>query len=192
MAHRHWRGYLNARALPHVCHRPTGRRAHVTAVPACTMKAQVLKVLTVRSLVTSTADGGGASVTAASAMRVRRTGVAEAVSGFDGATGSHAEHAAGPGDGGARTLDDTRAGATADGTADAGARRSRHRRGGSAQAVRRAARGRRCAAARNAAPDRAGGTTTGRTGAARPVVARGVNRGRRGCRASSPSRPGCR
>ena len=184
------------------------------------MKAPVLKAAALRSLVTASAGGDGAHVTVPSAARVRWTDALVAAVGAGGAAGSCAEHAAGRGDGSERTGTDRSVGTTADGVADAGARRSRHRRGGKvrrqyAEAMRDAGaagereRGEddvastarsadRCAASSAGFPTRrcprrrTGWCRRERTGRAagttRLVVARGVNRGRRGCRASSASR----
>ena len=129
MAHRGRERSLGAPARPHMFRRAEGHRTHVTATHGQMVKAMRFMAMALLSLVTASASEDGAPVTAASAARARWTDAAADIGGANGAAGSpriasgagSAEHAAGRGDGSACT--------TAGDRADAGARRSRHRRG---------------------------------------------------------------
>ena len=117
--------YRSARAPPHMFRRATGCRAHVPAAQRGAVRAPAFKAMALRSLVTASAGEDGAHVTAASAARMRWAECATA----NGAAGSRAKHAAGRGDGSACTEAGSSVGTPAVGSADAGRRRSRHRRG---------------------------------------------------------------
>ena len=114
--HHTWRTGAGARAgsLP----QRTAAAAHVPAAQRSAVRSPLLKTLVLRSPVTADAEMGGASATVASVAVVD-------IGGMSGAAGSRAKHAARRGNGTVRTA----AGMTADERADAGARRSRHRRG---------------------------------------------------------------
>ncbi len=147
--------YLRAPPPPHMFRKPADRRTHVPATQRSAVRSPLLKALALRSPVTADAETGGASVTVASVA------IAD-IGGVNGAAGDRAKHAARRGNGTVRTG----AGTTADGRADAGARRSRHRRGRARRTpsrVRREAPTRalrkcrgQCGAVRTTAPDRGG------------------------------------
>ena len=129
--------YRSARAPPHMFRRSAGRRAHVPAAQGRSVKAPVFKAMVLRSPVTASAGEDSAHVTAASAARVRCTEGAAADGSTNGAAGSpriasgagSAKHAVGCGDGSACMEAGSSVGTPADDSADAGRRRSRHRRG---------------------------------------------------------------